>query len=586
MKNFQQPSGMPIHKYVPFHEQITVDLPDRTWPDQKITKAPRWCAVDLRDGNQALVDPMDTDRKLKLFQLLVEMGFKEIEVGFPAASQTDFDFVRHLIDNGLIPEDVTIQVLTQSREHLIERTFEALDGVHRAIVHLYNSTSILQRRVVFRQDEDGIVDIALTGARLCKKYEEQMSGDTEIIYEYSPESYTGTELEFARRIVDEVVEEFGATPDNPIIINLPATVEMATPNVYADSIEWMHRNLKNRESIILSLHPHNDRGTGVAAAELGYMAGADRIEGCLFGNGERTGNVDLVALGMNMFSQGVDPEIDFSDMDKIRRTVEYANQMPIPERVPWGGDLVFTAFSGSHQDAIKKGFEAMEADAAAAGKTVDEMVWAVPYLPIDPRDVGRTYEAVIRVNSQSGKGGVAYLLKADYGLNLPRRHQVEFSQVVQKHTETSGTEVTSEQLWNVFTDEYLPAKQDDEQWGYFRLLNVESAHEPNDSVKLTATMKIDGIERVRASSGNGPIDALVNLLNAEGVDVRVMDYSEHALEAGGAARAAAYIEAAVDGRILWGVGIHTNTTLAGLNAVISAVNRAIRDRQAAAASAS
>ncbi|WIK84459.1 2-isopropylmalate synthase [Pseudoglutamicibacter albus] len=586
MKNFQQPSGMPIHKYVPFHEQITVDLPDRTWPDQKITKAPRWCAVDLRDGNQALVDPMDTDRKLKLFQLLVEMGFKEIEVGFPAASQTDFDFVRHLIDNDLIPEDVTIQVLTQSREHLIERTFEALDGVHRAIVHLYNSTSILQRRVVFRQDEDGIVDIALTGARLCKKYEEQMSGDTEIIYEYSPESYTGTELEFARRIVDEVVEELGATPDNPIIINLPATVEMATPNVYADSIEWMHRNLKNRESIILSLHPHNDRGTGVAAAELGYMAGADRIEGCLFGNGERTGNVDLVALGMNMFSQGVDPEIDFSDMDKIRRTVEYANQMAIPERVPWGGDLVFTAFSGSHQDAIKKGFEAMEADAAAAGKTVDEMVWAVPYLPIDPRDVGRTYEAVIRVNSQSGKGGVAYLLKADYGLNLPRRHQVEFSQVVQKHTETSGTEVTSEQLWNVFTDEYLPAKQDDEQWGYFRLLNVESAHEPNDSVKLTATMKIDGIERVRTSTGNGPIDALVNLLNAEGVDVRVMDYSEHALEAGGAARAAAYIEAAVDGRILWGVGIHTNTTLAGLNAVISAVNRAIRDRQAAAASAS
>ena len=586
MKNFQQPSGMPIHKYVPFHEQITVDLPDRTWPDQKITKAPRWCAVDLRDGNQALVDPMDTDRKLKLFQLLVEMGFKEIEVGFPAASQTDFDFVRHLIDNDLIPEDVTIQVLTQSREHLIERTFEALDGVHRAIVHLYNSTSILQRRVVFRQDEDGIVDIALTGARLCKKYEEQMSGDTEIIYEYSPESYTGTELEFARRIVDEVVEEFGSTPDNPIIINLPATVEMATPNVYADSIEWMHRNLKNRESIILSLHPHNDRGTGVAAAELGYMAGADRIEGCLFGNGERTGNVDLVALGMNMFSQGVDPEIDFSDMDKIRRTVEYANQMPIPERVPWGGDLVFTAFSGSHQDAIKKGFEAMEADAAAAGKTVDEMVWAVPYLPIDPRDVGRTYEAVIRVNSQSGKGGVAYLLKADYGLNLPRRHQVEFSQVVQKHTETSGTEVTSEQLWNVFTDEYLPSKQDDEQWGYFRLLNVESAHEPNDSVKLTATMKIDGIERVRTSTGNGPIDALVNLLNAEGVDVRVMDYSEHALEAGGAARAAAYIEAAVDGRILWGVGIHTNTTLAGLNAVISAVNRAIRDRQAAAACAS
>ena len=584
--NKQQPSKMPAHRYLPFAQEVEpIRLPDRTWPDATITHAPQWCAVDLRDGNQALIAPMNPERKRRMFNLLVEMGYKEIEVGFPSASQTDFNFVREIIEQDMIPDDVTIQVLVQAREHLIRRTFEACSGAKNVIVHFYNSTSKLQREVVFRKDRPAIKKLATDAAELIKGIAKDYP-DTNWRWQYSPESFTGTELDFAVEVCDAVVEIMDATPEQPMIINLPATVEMITPNVYADSVEWMHRNLQRRDSIILSLHPHNDRGEGIAAAELGYMAGADRIEGCLFGNGERTGNVDLVALGMNMFSQGVDPEIDFSDMDKIRRTVEYANQMAIPERVPWGGDLVFTAFSGSHQDAIKKGFEAMEADAAAAGKTVDEMVWAVPYLPIDPRDVGRTYEAVIRVNSQSGKGGVAYLLKADYGLNLPRRHQVEFSQVVQKHTETSGTEVTSEQLWNVFTDEYLPSKQDDEQWGYFRLLNVESAHEPNDSVKLTATMKIDGIERVRTSTGNGPIDALVNLLNAEGVDVRVMDYSEHALEAGGAARAAAYIEAAVDGRILWGVGIHTNTTLAGLNAVISAVNRAIRDRQAAAASAS
>lgn len=378
--HLQKPSGMKFHKYVPYQDQIQVSLPDRTWPDKVIEKAPLWCAVDLRDGNQALIDPMGPERKLRMFQLLVGMGFKEIEVGFPSASQTDYDFVRQLIEGDHIPDDVTIQVLTQSREHLIERTFESLEGADRAIVHLYNSTSVLQRRVVFRQDEDGIVDIATSGARLVKKFEEQLKG-TQITYEYSPESYTGTELEFARRISDEVAQVLEASTDRKMILNLPATVEMATPNVYADSIEWMHRNLEHRDSLILSLHPHNDRGTGVAAAELGYLAGADRIEGCLFGNGERTGNVDLVTLGMNLFSQGVDPMIDFSDMDHIKRTVEYCNQLPVPERSPWGGDLVFTAFSGSHQDAIKKGFEAMEADAKAAGRTVDEIDWAVPYLP-------------------------------------------------------------------------------------------------------------------------------------------------------------------------------------------------------------
>ncbi|RKW71154.1 2-isopropylmalate synthase [Galactobacter caseinivorans] len=576
MHNRQRTSGMPFHKYVPFQDQIEVTLPDRTWPGKVITQAPRWCAVDLRDGNQALVDPMDTDRKLKMFQLLVKMGYKEIEVGFPSASQTDFDFVRRLVEGGLIPEDVTIQVLTQSREHLIERTYEALEGVHRAIVHLYNSTSVLQRRVVFRQDEDGIVDIALHGAMLCKKYEEQLTG-TEIFYEYSPESYTGTELEFARRICDEVAEVLGATPERKVIINLPSTVEMATPNVYADSIEWMHRNLRHRDSMVLSLHPHNDRGTGVAAAELGYMAGADRIEGCLFGNGERTGNVDLITLGMNLYSQGVDPQIDFSEMDHIRRTVEYCNQMPVPERSPWGGDLVFTAFSGSHQDAIKKGFEAMEADAKAAGKSTDQIAWAVPYLPIDPQDLGRSYEAVIRVNSQSGKGGVAYLLKHDHGLDLPRRAQVEFSGVIQRRTEQAGGEVTSSELWSAFQDEYLPVESSGERWGHYRLGRVITQSNDLGEVELEAQLFIDGVEHQRLAKGNGPINAFVRLLGTEGVDVRVLDYTEHALEEGGQARAAAYVECAVGDRVLWGAGVHTNTTVASLNAVVSAVNRAIRE---------
>ncbi len=573
--HLQKPSGMKVHKYVPYQDQIQVSLPDRTWPDKVIEKAPLWCAVDLRDGNQALIDPMGPERKLRMFQLLVGMGFKEIEVGFPSASQTDYDFVRQLIEGDHIPDDVTIQVLTQSREHLIERTFESLEGADRAIVHLYNSTSVLQRRVVFRQDEDGIVDIATSGARLVKKFEEQLKG-TQITYEYSPESYTGTELEFARRISDEVAQVLEASTDRKMILNLPATVEMATPNVYADSIEWMHRNLEHRDSLILSLHPHNDRGTGVAAAELGYLAGADRIEGCLFGNGERTGNVDLVTLGMNLFSQGIDPMIDFSDMDHIKRTVEYCNQLPVPERSPWGGDLVFTAFSGSHQDAIKKGFEAMEADAKAAGKTVDEIDWAVPYLPIDPKDIGRSYEAVIRVNSQSGKGGVAYLLKSEHNLDLPRRAQIEFSHAIQEMADVQGGEVSGADLWTAFQDEYLPAEAKDEQWGRYRLRSVTSASGEDGAFRMEAELEVDGVTQTRTALGNGPIDAFLRMLGEDDMDVRVLDYTEHALSEGGAAMAAAYVEAAVGDRVLWGVGLDHNTTTASLKAVVSAVNRAVR----------
>lgn len=574
MRNAQKPSGMPVHKYVPFQDQISVNLPDRTWPDKVITKAPRWCAVDLRDGNQALIDPMSPERKHKMFDLLVRMGFKEIEVGFPSASQTDFDFVRQLIEGDRIPDDVTIQVLTQSREHLIERTYEALEGADRAIVHLYNSTSVLQRRVVFREDQDGIVDIALQGARLCRKYEESLRG-TQLTYEYSPESFTGTELEFAARICNAVTDVLEMSEDRQVILNLPATVEMATPNVYADSIEWMSRNLNDRENVILSLHPHNDRGTGVAAAELGYLAGADRIEGCLFGNGERTGNVDLVTLGLNMFVQGVDPMIDFSNIDEIRRTVEYCNQLPVPERSPYGGDLVFTAFSGSHQDAIKKGFEAMEKDAAAQGKSVDELVWAVPYLPIDPKDLGRSYEAVIRVNSQSGKGGVAYLLKNEHNLDLPRRAQIEFSGVIQRRTDTVGGEVSAAELWDIFSDEYLPSA--DKPWGHYALGSVNADTAEDGSFHMAATMTVDGVQTRRTAEGTGPIAALLDILGQDGVDVRVLDFSEHSMSEGGNARAAAYVECAVGDRVLWGVGIDANTTMASLKAVVSAVNRAIRD---------
>lgn len=575
MENRQQPSSMPTHRYIPHHEQIKVELPDRTWPSKRIEVAPRWCAVDLRDGNQALIDPMSPERKKVMFQLLVKMGYKEIEVGFPSASQTDFDFVRTLIEEGLIPEDVTIQVLTQAREHLIRRTYEALRGCHRAIVHLYNSTSILQRKVVFGKDEQGIIDIAVEGAKLCRSLESVIP-DTEIIYEYSPESYTGTELEFARDICDAVAEVFEATPEKKIIVNLPATVEMATPNVYADSIEWMHRNLRHRDAMILSLHPHNDRGTGVAAAELGYMAGADRIEGCLFGNGERTGNVDLVTLGVNMFTQGVDPQIDFSDIDGIRRTVEYCNQIGVHERAPWGGDLVYTAFSGSHQDAIKKGFEAMAAEAKEQGKHVDDMVWAVPYLPVDPRDLGRSYEAVIRVNSQSGKGGVAYLLKEHRNLELPRRLQIEFSGVVQQHTDEEGGEVSAEQIWSIFQDEYLPAPGEDAKWGTLELLRTRTSSDLDGNVALEVALRRGDEEIERQSTGNGPIDAFVSMLAAAGIDAKLLDYSEHTLAAGQDAQAASYIELELGGARYWGVGIDGDISIASLKAIISAVNRALR----------
>lgn len=577
MKNTQKPSGMPVHKYQPFHEQIQVSLPDRTWPSKVISEAPRWCAVDLRDGNQALIDPMSPERKLKMFKLLVNMGYKEIEVGFPSASQTDFDFVRLLIEDGHIPDDVTIQVLTQARDQLIERTYESLRGAKQAIVHFYNSTSVLQRRVVFNQDKAGIMQIALDGARKCREMEHTLPG-TSVFYEYSPESYTGTELEYAVEVCNEVIKVIDPKPDHKMVINLPATVEMATPNVYADSIEWMSRNIDRRDSVLISLHPHNDRGTAVAAAELGYMAGADRIEGCLFGNGERTGNVDLVTLGLNLFSQGIDPHIDFSDLDEIKRTVEYCNQLPVHERSPYGGDLVYTAFSGSHQDAIKKGFELMQKEADAKGVSVDELYWAVPYLPIDPKDVGRSYEAVIRVNSQSGKGGVAYLLKTDHKLDLPRKLQIEFSRVVQNQTDAQGGEVSSAALWEIFTDEYLPAAADrpDLKWGRFELKKMRTASDMDGEVSLDVVLRDGDGEIETAGKGNGPISAFIDVLGKHGVEVRLLDYVEHTMGAGGDAQAASYIELEVNGRTLWGVGIDGDIATASLKALISAVNRAIR----------
>ena len=567
----QQPSSMPKHRYAPF---IPVDLTDRTWPTKKMSKAPKWCSVDLRDGNQALIDPMDAHRKLTMFQLLVKMGYKEIEVGFPSASQTDFDFVRKIIDENLIPDDVVIQVLTQARKPLIERTFESIKGAKQAVVHLYNSTSTLQRRVVFGQDKEGIKKIATEGAQICQDLVASVPGTT-VFFEYSPESYTGTELEYAKEVCDAVNDIWKPTPDHKTIINLPATVEMATPNVYADSIEWMHRNLKYRDSIVLSLHPHNDRGTGVAAAELGYLAGADRIEGTLFGNGERTGNVCLVTLGLNLFSHGIDPHIDFSDIDDVRRTVEYCNQLRVPERHPYGGDLVFTAFSGSHQDAIKKGLEHMERDAKAAGKEIDDHTWAVPYLPIDPKDIGRTYEAVIRVNSQSGKGGVAYLMKNEHHLDLPRRLQIEFSQVVQAKTDSEGGEVSPEELWKIFEDEYLPASNN--SWGRFTFDSIAQSSQVGKDVSLTVALTDAGKKETLTGTGNGPIAAFVEILNSHlgKTPVRVLDYYEHALSSGGDASAAAYLECEVGGKTYWGVGIDPSTTTASLKAVVSAVNRGL-----------
>ena len=567
---------MPVSRYGFFNPFASIPeyrdgFNDRTWPTKTMKRAPQWCSVDLRDGNQALIDPMDSDRKLAMFKLLVKMGYKEIEVGFPSASQTDFDFVRKIIEDGLIPDDVIIQVLTQSREPLIKRTYEAIKGAKQAVVHLYNSTSVLQRRVVFGQDRAGIKKIATDGAELCLSLMDSVKG-TAVSFEYSPESYTGTELEYALEVCDAVTDIWKPTPSWKTIINLPATVEMATPNIYADSIEWMHRNLNRRDSIVLSLHPHNDRGTGVAAAELGYLAGADRIEGTLFGNGERTGNVCLVTLGMNLLSHGIDPMIDFSNIPEIRRTVEYCNQLRVPERHPYGGDLVFTAFSGSHQDAIKKGLEQLEKDAGAT--PVDQFTWGVPYLPIDPKDIGRTYEAVIRVNSQSGKGGVAYIMKTEHQLELPRRLQIEFSQVIQAHTDDQGGEVLADAMWEIFLDEYLPS--DTNKWGRFRLESLTQTSSPEKGVELTVTLLDGGKEITLSGKGNGPISAFCHLLQAHGVEVQVADYFEHAMSAGGDASAAAYLECTINGGTFWGVGIDPSTTTASLKAVVSAVNRALR----------
>ena len=551
------PKKMPFHKYVPFRP-LPLRIPDRQWPDRQIEKAPLWCSVDLRDGNQALVDPMDPGRKLRMFEALVLMGFKEIEVGFPAASQPDFDFVRQLIEQDLVPEDVTIQVLTQCRPELIERTYESLMGSHSAIVHFYNSTSVLQRRVVFGLEKPGITKIATDAAELCRKLEKSMLPGTRVRYEYSPESYTGTEVEYALEICNAVAEIIEPTPEKRLIMNLPATVEMYTPNIYGDTIEWILHNLPNRESICLSLHPHNDRGTAVAAAEFGVMAGADRVEGTLFGQGERTGNVDVITLAMNLFSQGVDPELDISDIDALRRVAEYCNRMPVPARHPYAGDLVYTAFSGSHQDAIKKGFDALGEE---------YRIWEVPYLPIDPKHVGRTYEAVIRVNSQSGKGGVAYIMKTEHGFDLPRRLQIEFSKTIQSITEDTGTEVTPAAMWESFRNEYLP------ELPRMELLTHEMST-GGGKTKVTAEVRVDGDVKQVAGEGNGPIDAFVHALQRDlGLAIEVLDYSEHAISAGADSSAVAYVEARSPEGMCWGVGMDPNILVASLKAVTGAASR-------------
>ena len=554
----QQPSRMPFDKYVPY--AYAPNLTDRTWPDARITKAPTWCSVDLRDGNQALIDPMDVARKHEMFELLVEMGYKEIEVGFPAASQPDFDFLRELIEGNKIPDDVTIQVLTQSRPEIIERTFESLAGCNRAIVHLYNSTSTLQRRVVFGLDYDGIIDIAVQGAELCTRLREQ-SGNPNIRFEYSPESFTGTEIDFAIEISERVMDTFGSSADDPCIINLPATVEMSTPNLYADMIEYCHRNFRDRDRVILSLHPHNDRGTAVAAAEMGLMAGADRIEGTLFGNGERTGNVDIVTLGINMFTQGVDPEIDFSRIDHARRVSEYCNQIEVHPRHPWVGDLVYTAFSGSHQDAIKKGFEAI-------GDEYGE--WEVPYLPVDPAHLGRTYQDIIRVNSQSGKGGVAYVLKNDYGIDMPRRLQIEFARVIQKITDDGG-EILPDAIYKTFEETYLNTTRPLTYVGH------KSSYDSNasDEVEVEATVMLNGDQRIIKGTGNGPLSAFKHAIEKEcGIECVLVDYTEHSMGTSADASAAAYVEIEnPNGDVFWGVGVHPNIVTASMKALVSAINR-------------
>ncbi len=556
---------MSHQRYTPFPP---VELADRTWPNRVLTRAPHWCSVDLRDGNQALIEPMDAERKLRMFTLLVELGYTEIEVGFPAASSTDFAFIRHLVDTDLVPPGVTLQVLTQAREELIERTVQSLAGLRgAALIHLYNSTSTLQRRVVFGLDRDGVKDIAVQGARWCTKYAEQLLGpETGVRWQYSPESFTGTELDYALEVCEAVMDVWQPTPERPVVLNLPATVEMSTPNVYADQIEWFSRALgARRSSVVLSLHPHNDRGTAVAAAELGLMAGADRVEGCLFGNGERTGNVCLVTLGLNLLSQGVAPGITFSDIDEVRRTVEHCNQLPVHPRHPYGGELVYTAFSGSHQDAIKKGLEAMERDAAEAGVRVEDFRWQVPYLPIDPKDVGRSYEAVIRVNSQSGKGGVAYVLKSEHHLDLPRRMQIEFSRVVQEVADGEGGEISPTRIWSLFGATYL------ERTGPLRVLSFSTSSGEQDSIEAVVTY--DGQQRTLTGTGNGPIAAFVHALSDLGQDVRVLDYAEHATGSGEEAQAASYLEVAVNGQVLWGCGVHASIVTSSLHALVSAVNR-------------
>jgi 2-isopropylmalate synthase len=564
---YQQPSGMPCHRYTPFKP---VDLPDRTWPTKSITRAPRWLSTDLRDGNQALIDPMSPARKRAMFDLLVKMGYKEIEVGFPSASQTDFDFVRELIEGDKIPQDVRISVLTQAREDLIERTVQSLEGAQRATVHLYNATAPTFRKVVFRIGREECKQLAVDGTRHVMHYAEKILGDaTDFGYEYSPEIFMDTELDFALETCEAVMDVWQPGPGREIILNLPCTVERSTPNVYADQIEWMSRNLSRREHICLSVHTHNDRGTAVADAELAVLAGADRVEGCLFGNGERTGNVCLVTLGLNLFSQGIDPMIDFSDIDEIRRTTEYVNQLPVHPRHPYAGELVYTAFSGSHQDAIKKGFDALEAEAKAAGIPFGETEWNVPYLAIDPHDVGRSYEAVIRVNSQSGKGGIAYVMKTGHSLDLPRRLQIEFSRVIQVRTDEEGGEVTPSEIWAAFRAEYLAE-------GAVALFDHQSSSVADGKQKLSAAISVNSEEHDIEGTGNGPISAFCAALASVGVGVRVLDYAEHALTEGSDAQAASYVEVETAGQVLWGVGIDTNTATASMRAILSAVNRSRR----------
>jgi 2-isopropylmalate synthase len=560
------PSGMPCHRYTPFK---AVDLPDRQWPTKMMTKAPRWLSTDLRDGNQALIDPMSPSRKRSMFDMLVKMGYKEIEVGFPSASQTDFDFVRELIEGDKIPQDVRISVLTQAREDLIERTVQSLAGAQRATVHLYNATAPVFRKVVFRIGREECKQLAVDGTRHVVKYAEQYLGDCDFGYEYSPEIFMDTELDFALETCEAVMDVWQPAPGREIILNLPCTVERSTPNVYADQIEWMSRNLSRREHVCLSVHTHNDRGTAVADAELAVLAGADRVEGCLFGNGERTGNVCLVTLGLNLFSMGIDPMINFSNIDEIRRTVEYCNQLPVHPRHPYAGELVYTAFSGSHQDAIKKGFDALQAEVEAAGDTPEDHKWDLPYLAIDPHDVGRSYEAVIRVNSQSGKGGIAYVLKSAHSLDLPRRLQIEFSRVIQQHTDEEGGEVAPDEIWAAFSATYLAG-------GPVTLRDHQSSSVVDGKHKLSAEVSVDGVAQSVEGIGNGPISAFCAALASVGVDVRVLDYAEHALTEGTDAQAASYVECAVAGNTFWGVGIDTNTATASMQAIVSAVNRSRR----------